>query len=61
MDNTLFLGQRRYTIPDVIIWLSWSEEDSLVLVNMNVALSKINQVEQVIKKNCAHQFAFALL
>ena len=46
MDNTLFLGQRRYTIPDVIIWPSWSEEDTLVLVNMTVALSKINQVEQ---------------
>ena len=48
MDNTPFLGQRHYTIPDVIIWPSWSEEDTLVLVNMNVVLSKINQGEEVI-------------
>ena len=50
MDNTLFLGQRRYTIPDVIIWPSRSEEDTLVLVNINVALSKRYQVEQPIEK-----------
>ena len=50
MDNTQLFGQRHYTIPDVIIWPSRSEEDTLVLVNINVALSKRYQVEQPIEK-----------
>ena len=50
MDNTQLFGQRHYTIPDVIIWPSRSEEDTLVLVNINVALSKRHQVEQPIEK-----------
>ena len=36
MDNTPFLGQRHYTIPDVIIWPSWSGEDTLVLMNITL-------------------------